>query len=176
MKTLFDQIEATRNWSDDERLMLDQVARVADTVIAPNAARFDETGEFPWENVEALNALGLNTVFIPEEFGGAPTSYRLYLEIVSLISEACAATGIIYATNFHAMGPLVEFGNDEQRARLLPCISEGGLASLAITEPNAGSDATGLKTRFTPDGDDILIKGCLLYTSDAADEARSVDL
>jgi len=171
LKTLFDQIDATRNWNDDERLILDQVARVCNDLIAPNAARYDDASEFPWDNVKALNALGLNTVFIPEAFGGAPTSYRLYLEIVSLISEACASTGIIYATNFHAMGPLVEFGNDEQRARLLPCIADGGLASLAITEPNAGSDATGMKTRFTPDGDDIVIKGSKIFitSGDVAD-------
>jgi len=171
LKTLFDQINDTRNWSDDERMMLDHVARVVDEVIAPNAARIDETGEFPWQNVKALNELGLNTVFIPEEFGGAPTSYRLYLEIVSLISEACASTGIIYATNYHAMGPLVEFGTDDQRARLLPNIAEGGLASLAITEPNAGSDATGMKTLFTPNGDDVIIKGSKIFitSGDVAD-------
>ncbi len=171
MKTIFDRINGNRNWSDDERMILDQVTRVADEVIAPNAARLDKTGDFPWENIAALTELGLNTIFIPEAYGGAPTSYRLYLEIVSLISEACASTGIIYATNFHAMGPLVEFGNNEQRSRLLPCIAEGGLAALAITEPNAGSDATGMKTRFTPDGDSIVVKGSKIFitSGDVAD-------
>lgn len=169
--TILDQIRDGRGWDADERMILDQVRRVADEVIAPNAARFDASAEFPWENVEALNALGLNTIFIPEVYGGTPMSYRLYLEIVALISEACASTGIIYATNFHAMKPLAEFGNDEQRARLLPCIAEGGLAALAITEPGAGSDATGMKTRFTPDGDEIVIDGSKIFITngDVAD-------
>src|SRR5690606_29062396 len=142
-----------------------------DTVIAPNAAKYDETGEFPWENVEAINELGLNGIFLPAEYGGSPMSFRLYLEVVSLISEACASTGIIYATNCHGMKPLIDAGNEEQRARLLPRIAEGGLGALAITEPSAGSDATGMKTRFTPDGDDIIVNGSKVFISngDVAD-------
>ncbi len=168
---LFDKVSRARNWNEAERQILDQVQRIADEVIAPNAAHIDATGEFPWKNVEAINALGLNTIFIPEEFGGSPTSYKLYLEIVSIIAEACASTGIIYATNFHGMKPLIEFGNDEQRARLLPRIAEGGLGALAITEPTAGSDATGMKTTFALDGDDIVIKGQKVFISngDVAD-------
>jgi alkylation response protein AidB-like acyl-CoA dehydrogenase len=169
--TLLDKVAAARDWNDEERAILDQVQRVVDDVVAPNAAHVDEAGEFPWKNVEALNALGLNTIFIPEEFGGMPMSYRLYLEIVSIISEACASTGIIYATNYHGMKPLIDFGDDEQRARLLPRIAEGGLGALAITEPGAGSDATGMKTSFTPDGDDVIIKGSKIFISngDVAD-------
>jgi alkylation response protein AidB-like acyl-CoA dehydrogenase len=160
---LFDQIDRSRGWSDEERMVLEAVRRMVANVIAPNAARFDETGEFPWENVEAINELGLNGLFIPEEFGGAPMSFRLYLEVVSLIAEACASTGIIYATNCHGMKPLIDFGTPEQRARLLPRIAEGGLGALGITEPTAGSDATGMKTRFTPDGDDIVVDGSKIF-------------
>jgi alkylation response protein AidB-like acyl-CoA dehydrogenase len=96
--------------------------------------------------------------------------YSLYLECVTIISEACASTGIIYATNYHAMGPVIDHANEEQKARLLPRIAEGGLASLAITEPSAGSDATGMKTRFTPDGDEIVIDGGKTFIT-SGDEA-----
>jgi alkylation response protein AidB-like acyl-CoA dehydrogenase len=168
---LLDKIQTARTWNDEERAILDQVQRMVDDVILPNAARIDETGEFPWENVEAINALGLNMIFIPEDFGGMPMPYKLYLEIVSIISEACASTGIIYATNYHGMKPLIDFGNEEQRARLLPRIAAGGLGALAITEPSAGSDATGMKTRFTPQGDDIVVDGSKVFISngDVAD-------
>jgi len=168
---LLDKVAAARNWSEDERQVLTQVQRMVDDVIAPNAADIDETGEFPWANVEAINSLGLNTVFIPEAFGGAPMRYKLYLEIVSIISEACASTGIIYATTFHGMKPLIDFGSDEQRERLLPRIAGGGLGSLAITEPTAGSDATGMKTAFAPDGDDIAVNGAKTFITngDVAD-------
>jgi alkylation response protein AidB-like acyl-CoA dehydrogenase len=169
--SVFERLERQKNWDENEALMLAQVDRLCAEVILPNAARVDATSEFPWANVEAIKALGLNAVFIPEEFGGARMSFRLYLGIVRRISEACASTGIIYATNFHAMKPLIEFGTQEQKARLLPRIAEGGLASLAITEESAGSDATGMKTRFTPDGDDIVVDGSKLFitSGDVAD-------
>lgn len=168
---MYERVLLSRKWDDDEQAILDQVQRMTDEVIAPNAEHIDATGEFPWKNVEAINSLGLNAVFVPEEYGGMPMRFRLYLEIVSIISEACASTGIIYATNYHGMKPLIEYGNDEQRARLLPCIAQGGLGALAITEPTAGSDATGMKTSFTPDGDDIVLKGNKIFISngDVAD-------
>ena len=168
---IFEQLDRSRRWNEEERAILAQVARIADETIAPNAARFDETSEFPWENIKAINALGLNAIFIPDAYGGSPTSYALYLEIVKLISEACASTGIIYATSFHGMKPLIDFGSEAQKKRLLPCIAEGGLGSLAITEPSAGSDATGMKTRFTPVGDEVVIDGGKTFISsgDVAD-------
>lgn len=152
-------------------MILDQIRRLCAEIIAPNAERYDHSGEFPWENIKALNALGANMMFVPEAYGGAPVSFRLYLEVVKTISAACASTGIIYATNFHGMKPLIDKGSDEQRARLLPRIAEGGLGALAITEPNAGSDATGMKTTFTADGDDIIVQGGKIFITngDVAD-------
>lgn len=168
---IFETQRHRRQWSEDERLVLDQVQRLANDLIAPNAEHADRTGEFPEENMRALNALGANTMFVPEEYGGAPMSYRLYLEVVKIISEACASTGIIYATTFHGMKPLIDFGTHEQKARLLPRIAEGGLGALAITEPNAGSDAAGMTTSFTPDGNSIIVQGGKTFISngDVAD-------
>lgn len=168
---IFDRLERRRNWTDEERLILDQVQRLADEVIAPAAEHYDYTKEFPHANVAAINELGLNGLFVPEAFGGFPGSFRLYLAVVGILTEACASTGIIYATNFHAMKPLVDFGTEEQKARLLPRLAEGALASLAITETSAGSDATGMKTRFTPDGDDIIVDGSKIFitSGDQAD-------
>jgi len=168
---IFEQLEQRRAWSDEEMLVHESVSRLCDEVIAPAAAEYDRTGKFPWENVKAINSLGLNGLFVPETYGGNQSRYRLYLSVVQMISEACASTGIIYATTFHGMGPLIQFGNEEQKQRLLPRIAAGGLGSLAITEPTAGSDATGMKTRFRPDGDDIVIDGGKIFisTGDVAD-------
>ncbi|MBN9050635.1 MAG: acyl-CoA dehydrogenase family protein [Rhizobiales bacterium] len=168
---IFETLQRRRQWTEEEQMILDQVRRLCAETIAPNAERYDHSGEFPWENIKALNALGANMMFVPEAYGGAPVSFRLYLEVVKTISAACASTGIIYATNFHGMKPLIDKGNDEQRARLLPRIAEGGLGALAITEPNAGSDATGMKTTFTPDGDDIVVQGGKIFITngDVAD-------
>jgi alkylation response protein AidB-like acyl-CoA dehydrogenase len=67
--------------------------------IPPGAAGYDRSGDFPWENVRAINSLGLNAIFVPEAYGGAGLSYAVYLACVREISAGCAATGMIWATN-----------------------------------------------------------------------------
>lgn len=168
---VFDRLDAGAPLDDDERMLVDSVRAFARNELAPRADGFDRTAEFPWKNVEGINRLGLNQMFVPQAYGGSPLSYAAYLSCVREISEACAATGIIWATNFHAMKPLVDFGDEAQKRRLLPRIAEGGLAALAITEPAAGSDATGMQTRFRADGDSIVVDGgkTFITNGDCAD-------
>src|ERR1700694_4619562 len=160
---VFDTLERQRNWSEDERLVLDQVRRVVEDVIAAQASEIDRTGEFPWDNVRALNAIGANAIFVPAAYGGLGMSYRLYLAVVKIIAEGCGSTGLIYSTTFNGLKSLIDMGSPEQKQRLLPRIAAGGLGALAITEPTAGSDATGMKTRFTPDGDAIIVEGGKIF-------------
>ncbi|MBV8779493.1 MAG: acyl-CoA dehydrogenase family protein [Alphaproteobacteria bacterium] len=172
MTPLFDRLDALPPLSPEERQLLDSVRALARDEIAPRAAEYDRTAEFPWANVEAINALGLNAMFVPEAYGGAGMSYSAYLACVREISAACASTGIVWATNFHAAKPLIDFGNEEQKQRLLPRVAEGALLALAITEPEAGSDATGMRTRFTPAGNDaVTIDGGKIFITngDVAD-------
>lgn len=168
---MLDRMDARLPLSSEERMLLDSVKELCNAQIAPRAAEYDRTGAFPWENVKAINELGLNAMFIPDNYGGAQLSFLSYLACVREISKACASTGIVWATNFHAIKPLIEYGSEEQKSRLLPRVAEGGLASLAITEPSAGSDATGMRTTFTPDGDDIVINGgkTFITNGDVAD-------
>ena len=165
---VFERIDASVEFSAEERLLIEEVRKLSRDKIAPRAAAIDRSGEFPWDNVNAINMLGLNAMFIPEAYGGAQMSYAAYLECVRLISRACASTGVIWATNFHAMKPLIDFGNEEQKSRLLPLLVEGALASLVITEPTAGSDATGMKTTFHPDGDSIIVNGSKTFITNGA--------
>jgi len=168
---VFDRLDAGVALRDEERMLVDSVREMARREIAPRADALDRSAEFPWENVRAINALGLNQMFVPEACGGAPMSYAAYLACVREISQACASTGIVWATTFHGMKPLIDFGTDEQKRRLLPRIAQGGLGALAITEPSAGSDATGMKTRFTPRGDEIVVDGgkTFITNGDCAD-------
>jgi len=156
---VFDRLKSQLDLPEEEMLILDSVRQMCRDRIAPRAEGFDKTSAFPWENVKDINELGLNAMFVPEEYGGAQTSFACYLECVKEITAACAATGIIWATNYHAMKPVIDFASDEQKRRWLPKLAEGALASLCITEPSAGSDATGMRTKFTPDGDEIVIDG-----------------
>lgn len=160
---VLDRLDAQLNLPETEAMLLDSVRRLATEVLQPSAAHYDETAEFPWANVQAINALGLNTMFIPAAYGGAELSYTAYLACCREISKACASTGIIWATNFHAASPLVDFASEEQKHRWLSRLSDGGLAALALTEPGSGSDATAMKTRFEPDGDHIVINGAKTF-------------
>lgn len=166
--SVFERLDAGVGHAPEERMLLESVRALARGPIAERAAGYDRSGEFPWKNIEAINALGLNAMWIPEAYGGAPLSYAAYLECVREISKACASTGVIWATNFHAMRPLIDFGTEEQKERLLPVMAEGGLASLTITEPTAGSDATGMKTEFRPEGDTIVVTGSKTFITNGA--------
>jgi alkylation response protein AidB-like acyl-CoA dehydrogenase len=168
---VFERLDASHNWAEDEAAVIESVSRLAREEIAPRAAEYDKTKTFPWTNVEAINSLGLNGLFIPEAYGGAGMRYEVYIECARLIAAACASTGIIWSTVFHAIKPVIDFGSDDQKQRFLPQISSGGLAALCITEPDAGSDATGMRTKFIPEGDKIRIEGGKRFISngDVAD-------
>ncbi len=170
MKVL-ERLGAAPGLADEDRMAVESMSALARDRIAPRATELDRTAAFPWENVHELNALGANAMFVPEAYGGAPVSYAAYLSCVLAVSRACAATGIVWATNFHAVKPLIDFGEEEQKRRLLPGIAAGGLAALCITEPDAGSDARAMRTRFTPDGDDVVIDGgkTFITNGDVAD-------
>ena len=99
---VFERLDKIPGFAAEERMLIDSVRDLARDRIAPRAAHFDQKGEFPWENVEAINKLGLNAMFVPEAYGGSPMSYAAYLECVREISKGCASTGVIWATNFHA--------------------------------------------------------------------------
>ena len=168
---MLDDFLPTPRLTPEETLLLDSVRTLAREQIEPRASGYDETALFPWDNIAAINALELNRMFIPAAFGGCPLSYTAYLACLAAVSGACASTGLIWATNFHAAAPIVTYGDHAQKARWLSVIAEGGLAALAITEPGGGSDATSMTTRFTPQGETIVISGnkAFITSGDVAD-------
>ncbi len=170
MKVL-NRLDNSLDLPEEERLLLDAVRALCRDQIGPRATAYDKSGEFPWDNIDGINELGLNGMFIPEEYGGAQMTYCAYLAAVREIGKACAATGLIWGTTFHAIKPVIDFANHQQKTQFLPRIAQGGLASLCITEPTAGSDATHMKTRFVPDGDHIIVQGgkTFISTGDHAD-------
>jgi len=171
MATVFDRLDAALELPEHEAMVLDSVRQLSREVVAPRAADYDRREAYPAENMEAINALGMNAMFVPEEYGGLGLSYSVYLACVRELSKACASTGIIWATTFHGMKPVMDFGSEELKRRVLPRIAEGAIGALCITEPSAGSDATGMKTRFTADGDDVVVDGGKIFISngDVAD-------
>lgn len=157
--------------SRDEEDFVAYVSSVVTDKIASRAEEFDQSGEFPWDNIRLLNELGLNRIFIPEEYGGTPLSYGCYLRLVEEVSRGCPSTAITWATTFHAISPVITFGTEEQKQRYLPAIADGALAAVAVTESTGGSDAFAMRSTLTADGDDLLLSGtkCFITNGDVAD-------
>tara|TARA_R110002049_G_scaffold1062_11_gene8004 strand:+ start:644 stop:1810 length:1167 start_codon:yes stop_codon:yes gene_type:complete len=134
----------------EEQQMIQAAAReFAQNEIAPIAARFDETGEFPEASIRAAGELGFMGVEIPEEYGGAgldPVSYAL---IMAEISAADASHGTIVSVNNSLYGvPLLAFGTEQQKQQFLTPVASGEVnGAYALTEPQSGSDARAMRSR-----------------------------
>jgi alkylation response protein AidB-like acyl-CoA dehydrogenase len=147
--------------SEDHRMVMDMVRKLATEEIAPRAAQYDISREFPWDNVKKMAELGLMGVTVPEEYGGAGMNTLTYVTVIEEISRACAATGVITAVQ-NSLGelPLLAFGTEAQKKKYLPQMASGQkIAAYALTEPNAGSDAGSMQTTCRLDGDHWVLNG-----------------
>jgi len=134
----------------DEQLMIQDVARrIAQEKIAPSAAHFDQTGEFPLENIRLLGQNGLMGIEVPEAYGGAgmdPISY--VLAMIEIAAADCAHSTIVSVNNSLFCNGILKFGTEDQKQRYVRAIAEGReIGAFALTEPQSGSDATAMRCR-----------------------------
>ena len=157
----------------EQEMMVKVIRELAQKEIAPRAAKIDESEEFPWENIKAMNDLGLLGMTIPEEYGGSLTDSLTYMMAIEEIAKACASTATILAVHSSAgCGGIVQFGTEEQKKKYLPRLAEGGkIAAFALTEPGAGSDAAAVQTTAVLDGDEYVLNGtkCFITNGSVAD-------
>lgn len=155
-----------------DRSVRERVRQVVAEHVAPHADECDRTGAFAGDGYQALAAAGLAGLLFPAEYGGAGASTLAYAVAMEEIAAACGATSLIYMTQTHAAYPILIAGSDEQRRRFLPDLC-GGLSygSLAITEPEAGSDVAALRTTARRVGDEYVLSGVKTFitTGDRAD-------
>ncbi|MCR4441688.1 MAG: acyl-CoA dehydrogenase [Peptococcaceae bacterium] len=133
--------------------------------VEPLAAKIDESEEFPWSTVKKMAKLGIMGIPFPKEYGGAGGDTLSYTIAVEEISRACAATGIILAAHVStACHPIYQFGNEEQKQKYLKPMAQGQLlGAIALTEPNAGSDASNQQTTAELDRDAYVINGTKMF-------------
>ena len=169
--SLFDRILNREPLPADEQFVVDSLRSLVAERVAPRAAAHDRDASFPWDNIADINELQLNLAFLPEADGGAGCSYACYLRLVQELSYGCASTAVTWATTYHAIGPVLDHGTEEQKRRFVPPIANGGLAALAITEAGGGSDVAAMQTRFSPDGSEIVVDGekVFITNGDVAD-------
>ena len=146
---------------NDQQLQLQASARtLAETVIAPNAAKVDESQEYPWDNVKALTEAGFMGMTIPEEFGGRGLSFFDTVLVVEEMSKACGVTGrIVVEGNMGAISTIMKYGETPQKKLAAALVLAGDKPAICITEPEAGSAATQMTTRADKRGDHYVING-----------------
>lgn len=137
--------------SEEHEMIRDAAREFAQNEIAPIAADFDESGEFPEATISAAGELGFMGVEIPEAYGGAGLDAISYALIISEISAADAAHGTIVSVNNSLFGvPLLEFGTEEQKQTFLKPVASGQVnGAYALTEPQSGSDARSMRSKAT---------------------------
>jgi butyryl-CoA dehydrogenase len=133
---------------------------VADKVVRPLAAKYDQLQEYPWEIKEALAEAGLMGVWIPKEYGGSGGGILDLCLCVEELSKACGGVGVLYAVNALGSFPILVGGTDDQKNRYLPPIATGEkLISFGLSEKFAGSDAASLHATAVKDGDHWVLNG-----------------
>jgi len=145
----------------EEQIMIRDLARkIAEEKIKPVAGKYDETEEFPWEIMRILAQSDLFGVFIPQEYGGLGGGVLELAIVTEELSRACGGIAVCYAATGLGTYPIILFGNEEQKKKYLPEIASGKkLAAFALTEPQAGSDASAIQTTAEKKGDYYILNG-----------------
>lgn len=146
--------------TEDQKMIKDLAREIAEKHVLPVRAELDRTGEFPWDIMKILAQADMFRIFIPEQYGGLGTGSLELCLVVEELSRVCLGVSTTYAANALGTYPILLFGTEEQKQRYLPDIADGKrLVAFALTEPNAGSDAGGIQTTATKDGDYYILNG-----------------
>lgn len=150
--------------SEEQRMFRETVRRLAEEKVKPRAQQIDETGEFPWDIVALFKEYGLLGVAMPEEYGGGGADLLTSCIAIEEIARVCATSALIIAAQHLGAMPILIAGSAEQKARYLPDIAQGNrLSAFALTEPDAGSDAGGTRTRAVKEGNTYRITGSKVF-------------
>ena len=154
--------------SEERDAFRDAVVRFVDTEIRPSADEWDEAGEFPWELHAKIAELGVFGFGIDEAYGGLGFDDCFMRAAYAEELGRCGAGGVFAGLNTRMIstGPIAALASEEIKQRVLPDVLAGAkLASLAITEPSAGSDVANIRTTARRDGDDYVLDGTKTFIS-----------
>ena len=156
--------------SEDQQMIRDSVRDFAEREIKPRAKELDEKAEFSLELTKMMGEMGLFGMYLPEQYGGQGMDYLSYIiavEEIARIDGSQAAT--LAAHNSLGIGPLYYFGNEAQKQKYLPPLCTGdALWGFGLTEPDAGSDSRGSKTKAFVEGDEWVINGSKIFITNGS--------
>jgi butyryl-CoA dehydrogenase len=147
--------------NEAQRSARDTARRFARERLTEVGVEVDRNHSFPAAAVAELGRLGMMGIFIPEQYGGAGLDHVSYSVVLEELAVECSSTAVIVSAHSSlASWPILGLGSEEQRKRYLPKMAAGEwIGCFALTEPQAGSDAAGQRTRAVRDGDSYVING-----------------
>ncbi|MEV3873334.1 acyl-CoA dehydrogenase family protein [Streptomyces sp. NPDC049906] len=154
--------------SEEHDLLRETVRALTEAKIAPFAAAVDEEARFPQEALDALVAADLHAVHVPEEYEGAGADALATVIVIEEVARACMSSSLIPAVNKLGSLPVILSGSEELKRRYLPPLARGeAMFSYCLSEPDAGSDAAGMRTRAVRDGDTWVLNGVKRWITNA---------
>lgn len=155
--------------SAEQARIRDRVRSLVREEIAPRAARIDEEGRYPRENLDRLGEQGLLGMLVPASCGGTGSGAVAYAMALSEVAGGCASTSLGMAVSNLVGEAVARYGNAEQKDRYLPPLASGALAgAFALTEPSAGSDARAIATTAVRDGNGYVMNGVKAFVTNGA--------
>ncbi|KUN06709.1 acyl-CoA dehydrogenase [Streptomyces yokosukanensis] len=154
--------------SEEHDMLRDVVRALVEAKIAPYAAAVDEEARFPQEALDALVANDLHAVHVPEEYGGAGADALATVIVIEEVARACVSSSLIPAVNKLGSLPVILSGSEELKKKYLGPLAKGdAMFSYCLSEPEAGSDAGGMKTKAVRDGDHWVLNGVKRWITNA---------
>jgi acyl-CoA dehydrogenase len=154
--------------SDEQKQLKELANDFSKNEIRPKSHYYDETAEYPWEVLKKAWEVGLMNPHIPEEYGGAGLGVFDSCLIAEEIAWGCTGIGTAMEANTLAQTPVIVAGTDEQKKKYLqPMTEELLMAAYCVTEPGAGSDVAGIRTRAVKYGDEYVINGSKMWITNA---------
>ncbi|MFE3183555.1 acyl-CoA dehydrogenase family protein [Streptomyces violascens] len=156
--------------SEEHDMLRDAIRSLSEAKIGPFAAEVDEQARFPGEALDALVANDLHAVHVPEEYGGAGADALATVIVIEEVARVCASSSLIPAVNKLGSLPVILSGSEELKKKYLGPLARGeGMFSYCLSEPDAGSDAAGMKTKAVRDGDFWVLNGVKRWITNAGE-------
>ncbi|MFI1017624.1 acyl-CoA dehydrogenase family protein [Streptomyces sp. NPDC020965] len=154
--------------SEEHDALRDAIRSLSEAKILPFAAAVDEEARFPQEALDALVASDLHAVHVPEEYGGAGADALATVIVIEEVARVCASSSLIPAVNKLGSLPVILAGSEDLKKKYLGPLAKGdAMFSYCLSEPDAGSDAAGMKTRAVRDGDHYILNGVKRWITNA---------
>ncbi len=159
-------------FSEDDQAIISAAKEFAVKEMMPQAAKHDQSMEYPWEIIKKAHAAGLLNLSIPEALGGLGLSHLVQTAITEHLGYGCSGMSTAMVGNDLALGPLLVAGNPEQKKEFTEIlIKEPKMASYCVTEPGAGSDVAAIKTLAKKDGEYYVLNGEKMWITNASKAA-----